>query len=84
MSIDIVSHLGTNWAFVDDVLFYEDERTGRLRRFFIFDHRIKSLHESNSSGNLRVVLETGSAYDVDVNPALGPQSGILLLLVSKG
>ena len=83
MEIFTLPHLGTNWCFVDVVLFCQDETTGRLRLYHIFRDPIDRLYCRPSNGELRVVLAHGDVYDVIVNPAESPWLASLQL-VSKG
>ena len=80
MEIFTLPHLGTNWCFIDDVLFYQDEGSGRLRRFHTFDSPIERLYCRPFSGDLRVILEDGEVNDVIVDPARGPQHATLMLV----
>jgi len=83
MEIFTLPYLGTNWCYADDVLFYQGEVTGRLRRLHTFEDEIEHLYCRPFSGDLRLILKNGNTYDVIVDPARSPQHATLQL-VSKG
>jgi len=70
----VVSYLGTNWAFVGDVLFYQDERTGHYCRLATLGDPIQYVHQAFHTGRLLVGTIRGDKYEIVVNPAIGPQA----------